>query len=115
MNRRHLNQGRLARVSSFASADFVAWIEGKLEQHGVAKIVPNQDTLMLAYRPSVASRYVASRLQSAIHDAQRHIAEASVPDDLVTLVAAGLRGDPTQSWDEVVQRLAIQRVGPDEG
>jgi hypothetical protein len=106
---------RRVELNAFASADFVAWIEQKLERHGVAKVVPDEDALTLAYRRSVASRYVASRLQSAIHEAQRHAAEAPVPDDLADLVALGLRGDPTQSWDEVVQRLAIQRVGPDEG
>jgi hypothetical protein len=35
-----------------------------------------------------------------------------VPDDLADLVAAGLRSDRAQSWDEVVQRLAMQRVDP---
>jgi hypothetical protein len=106
---------RRVELNAFASADFVAWIERKLEQHGVAKIVPHQDALTLAYRRSVASRYVASRLQSAIHEAQRHAAEAPVPDDLAALVVAGLRGDPAQSWDDVIQRLAMRRVGPDEG
>jgi hypothetical protein len=38
-----------------------------------------------------------------------------VPDDLTALVAAGLRGDRARSWDDVVQQLAMQRVGPDEG
>jgi hypothetical protein len=106
---------RRVELNAFASADFVAWIERKLEQHGVAKVVPDQDTLMLAYRRAVAARYVNSRLQSAIHEAQRQAAEAPVPDDLADLVALGLRGDLTQSWDEVVQRLAMQRVAPDEG
>jgi hypothetical protein len=106
---------RRVELNAFASADFVAWIERKLEQHGVAKIVPDQDTLMLAYRRAVASRYVASRLQSAIEEAQRQAAEAPVPDDLAALVTAGLRGGPAQSWDEVVQRLATERVGPDDG
>ena len=106
---------RRVELNAFASADFVAWIERKLEQHGVAKIVPDEDALTLAYRRSVASRYVASRLQSAIHEAQRYAADASVPDDLATLVAAGLRGDRAQSWDDVIQRLAMQRVGPDQG
>jgi DNA topoisomerase VI subunit B len=59
-------------------------------------------------------RYVASRLQSAIHEAQRHAAEAPVPDDLATMVAAGLGSDPSQAWDEVVQRLAAQPASPDE-
>ena len=106
---------RRAELNAFASADFVAWIERKLEQHGVAKIVPDQDALALAYRRSVASRYLALRLQSTIHEAQRHAAEAPVPVDLATLVAAGLRDSRAQSWDEVVHQLTMRRVGPDEG
>jgi hypothetical protein len=108
-------RSRRVELNAFASADFVAWIERKLEQHGVAKIVPDQDTLTLAYRRAVAARYVASRLQSAVQDARQHAAEAPVPDDLATLVAAGLRGDRAQSWDDVIQRIAMQRVAPDQG
>jgi hypothetical protein len=106
---------RRVELNAFASADFIAWIKRKLERQGVAKIVPDQSALALAYRRSVASRYVASRLQSSIGEAQRHAAAALVPDDLATLVAAGLRDDRTQSWDEVIQRLAMQRAGPGSG
>jgi hypothetical protein len=107
-------QTRRVELNAFASADFVAWIERKLEQQGVAKIVPDRHALTLAYRRSVASRYIASRLRSTIYKAQRHAAEAPVPDDLATLVAAGLRDDRAQSWDQVVQRLTMRRAGPDE-
>ena len=81
----------------------------------MAKIVPDQDALTLAYRRAVAARYVASRLQSTIQEAQRHAAEAPVPDDFAALVAAGLRGDPAQAWDDVIQRLAMQSGGLDHG
>jgi hypothetical protein len=105
---------RRVELNAFASADLVAWIERKLKQHGVVKIVPDETALTLAWRTSVASRHVASQLRSAIQEARRHAAEALVPADLATLVAAGLRDDPTQSWDEVVQRLAAQRADTEE-
>jgi hypothetical protein len=105
---------RRVELNAFASADFIAWIERKLEQHGVTKIVPDEAALTLAYRRSVASRYTASRLRSTIQEAQRHAAEALVPDDLAKLVAAALCGERAQSWDEVIQRLATQRVGPNQ-
>jgi hypothetical protein len=105
---------RRVELNAFASADFIAWIERKLGQHGVAKVVPDHAALMLAYRRSVAGRYVASRLQSTIQEAHRQAAGAHVPDDLATLVAAGLQDDRARSWDDVVQQLAAQRFGPDE-
>jgi hypothetical protein len=105
---------RRVELNAFASADFVAWIERKLEQHGITKVLPDHDFLTLAYRRSVAFRYVASRLRSTIQEAQLHAAEAPVPDDLAALVAAALRGDRAQSWDEVVQRLAMPRVDRNE-
>ena len=57
-------RSRRVELNAFASADFVAWIERKLEQHGVVKVVPDQDTLMLAWRRSIASGYVASRCRA---------------------------------------------------
>jgi hypothetical protein len=84
---------RRVELNAFASVDFVVWIERKLEQHGVVKIAPDQEALTLAYHRSVAFRYVASRLRSAINEAQRQAAEAPVPDDLAELVTAVLRDD----------------------
>lgn len=100
---------RRVELNAFASADFVAWIERKLQQQGVAKIVPDEDALALAYRRSVASRYVASRHQSTIEEARRHAAAAPTPDDLAALVAAGLRNDPTRSWDHVVRQIVVEQ------
>lgn len=108
-------RARRVELNAFASADFIAWIERKLDQHGVLKVVPDETALALAWRRSIASRYVASRLQGAVNEAQRHAAGAPVPDDLAMRVAAGLRRDPAQSWDEVVQRLAAQGTDSDEG
>ena len=104
-------RNRRVELNAFASADFIAWIERKLAQHGVVKVLPDEGALTLAWRRSVASGHVASRIESAVQEAQRHAAEAPVPDDLATLVAAGLQADPTQSWDDVIQRLAMQHGG----
>jgi hypothetical protein len=106
---------RRVELNAFASADFIAWIERKLEQQGVIKIVPDESALVTAWRRSVAARHVASQLRSAIQEAQQHAAEAPVPDDLATLVAAGLQADRTESWDHVVRQLAVQRAGTGEG
>jgi len=80
-------------------------------QHLTEEVLPDEGALTLAWRRSVASRHVASRIESAIQEAQQHAAEAPVPDDLAPLVAAGLQADPTQSWDDLVQRLAMQHGG----
>jgi hypothetical protein len=106
---------RRVELNAFASGDFVNWIESKLEQHGVAKIVPEESALTVAYRRSIASRYVAAELKPMVDEARLHAAKAPVPDDLAAQVAARLRRDPTQSWDDVVESLARRFAGPDEG
>ena len=98
---------RRVELNAFASADFVAWIERKLEQHGVAKIVPDREALTIAYRRGLAWDYVAPRLREAMEAAQQHADGATVRDDLGALVAERMRKDGALSWDEVIRQLAL--------
>jgi hypothetical protein len=100
---------RRVELNAFASADFIAWIERKLEQHGITKVLPDHDILTLAYRRGIASDYIACRLRGAIEEARQHAAEAPVPDDLASRVADRMRADRARSWDEVVRQLVLQQ------
>ncbi|MDF2765302.1 MAG: ATPase/topoisomerase-primase protein [Rhodospirillales bacterium] len=99
---------RRVELNAFASADFVAWIERKLGQHGITKVLPDNDSLTLAYRRGIASDYIAFRLRGAIEEARQHAADAPAPDDLASRVADGMRADPARSWDELVWQLVLE-------
>ena len=99
---------RRVELNAFASADFVTWIERKLEQHGAMKVLPDDACLNQAYRRGIASEYIALRLRGAIEEAEQHAADAPVPDDLASRVADGMRADRARSWDEVVRQLVLE-------
>jgi hypothetical protein len=99
---------RRVELNAFASADFVAWIERKLEQNGITKVLPDRASLTLAYRRGIASDYIAFRLRGAIEEARQHAADAAVPDDLASRVADRMRADRASSWDDVVRQLVVE-------
>jgi hypothetical protein len=101
---------RRVELNAFASAPFIAWIERKLEQHGVAKLLPDPECLALAYRRGVASAYVRSRFDAIVEAAQDHAGEATVPDNLGALVAERMRTDHALAWDDVVRQLVLERA-----
>jgi hypothetical protein len=92
-------------LNAFASDEFVAWLERKLEQHGIAKVVPDGDAL--------AAVYLRMRKQAAVQD---HIDDLlgkledepapPVPDDLVARIREKLSELPELSWDAVLRDLA---------
>jgi hypothetical protein len=45
-----LLQGQRVELNALASDELVAFIERKLAQHGIAKVIPDQDTLANGYR-----------------------------------------------------------------
>ena len=48
--------GRRVELNALTSDQLVAFLEGKLRQHGVGKVVPDRETLDAAYRRAVLPR-----------------------------------------------------------
>jgi DNA topoisomerase VI subunit B len=97
-------EGERVELNAMNSVQFIRWLEDKLVAVGVRKVVPDQDTLAIAYRRMVR----LSRVQHAIDTA---IAGLS-PDDAIA-VPAHLRQQlratidgTAQPWDEALWQLA---------
>jgi hypothetical protein len=81
---------------------FIMWLEGKLNEHGVEKIIPDGDTLAAAYRR--AQRI--ARIQTLIDETARaDDVNIPVPDDLADRVQQILKTHPTLSWGEALLTL----------
>jgi hypothetical protein len=95
---------RRVELNAFPSDKLIAWIEGKLEEHGIKKVVPDEETLADAYLR--VRRQV--RIQTKINEIlENEVEEPSVdvPDDLLARVTDALDGFPATSWDEAVRDL----------
>ncbi len=110
-------------LNAFASDDLVEWIEGKLEEHGVSKVIPDEDYLIEAYRRAFRQAVVQQKIDDALNDmGDSDEEDIEIPDNLESLrteVEDRLSEDTATTWDSIVQDLAVQNfedgdVGDDE-
>ncbi len=55
--------GQRVELNAFASDDFIKWIESKLDEQGIKKIVPDDDTLKDAYARAVKVAIINDTIQ----------------------------------------------------
>jgi hypothetical protein len=99
-------------LNAMPSDVFVAFLEAKLAEHKVRKVVPDADTLVHHAR-RVIVRELTNRALLEMQDAAATAAAAiALPADLEEQVAAMLAADPGIPWDIAVARIA-RRACPD--
>jgi hypothetical protein len=102
-------------LNAFASDDFVAWIEAKLDEQGVTKIVPDNDCLATAYRRATQQALVQKKIDEVVDDiVNLDDEEASIPEDLRKKVDDRIREDTTVTWDSIVREIAIDNLDDEE-
>src|SRR5262249_54662445 len=77
-------RGRRVELNAFTSDQFLSWIEGKLNELGIVKLLPDKETLDLAYR-----RTLEQQLLSRVMERGRERVSAAVAG--LDLSGAGLR------------------------
>ncbi len=92
-------------LNSMTSDQLVAFVERKLKQHGIKKVVPSKDKLAQAYRlfarSHAAEKIVRRELRKLNNDAAM-----PVPRDLTKRVRECLAQRPEVRWDTAVQEIA---------
>jgi DNA topoisomerase VI subunit B len=109
--------GDRVELNAMTSDQFVVWLEGKLDEVGVTKVVPDRDTLAHAYRRAVRRLLV----QEAIDEAVARVkamddAEIPVAENLEEQIRDTLDDDSAKSWDQVLWDLvspADEEAAPD--
>jgi hypothetical protein len=105
--------GQRVELNAMTSDQFIAWLEEKLGEAGVQKLVPDQATLENAYRRAVRQK----RVQEAVEEALSYIDDEEaipLPDDLEARVREELDGS-AKSWDQVLWDLvADDEIEADE-
>jgi hypothetical protein len=92
-------------LNAFASDQLIDWIEWKLQEHGVAKVVPDSETLADAYRRMRRQALVQARIDAVV--AGLGVADGvTVPARLTERVTRRLADTPTARWDAVLRKIA---------
>jgi DNA topoisomerase VI subunit B len=91
-------------LNALDARSFVAFIEDKLEEHGLGKVTPDAVALGAAYATFVRANRIRARLGPEID--RLNAEPVDVPGDLAERVRDELTADRDASWDKVVATLA---------
>jgi hypothetical protein len=98
-------------LNAFTSDKLIAWIERKLVENGVKKLVPDDETLAAAYRRMSQQAILQERLDAIIDELDDE-GDLEVPDDLRGKIEECHAARPELSWDAIVKHVAGE--GDDE-
>lgn len=108
-------RGQRVELNAFASDEFITWIEKKLEANGVKKVIPDAETLEIAYRRAARIAFINNVIKKHAKDAADFGAKVKLPKGLNKAIAAHLKKHPADSWDEAIARqVAKLDPGGDE-
>ena len=102
-------EGQRVELNAMTSDEFVAFVERKLTEAGIAKVVPSKDQLETAYRVFARSERIRTIVEDAI--AADAGAEIAVPDDLEAQVRDFLAENPEVPWDDGVRHATENGTG----
>jgi hypothetical protein len=97
-------------LNAFSSDQLVEWIEGKLEEHGVKKVIPSDEVLLQAAR-GFARDAIAARHLKALGGQIAAELDGLELDNFRDEVVDALADTDELAWDEALKALVRQRVG----
>jgi DNA topoisomerase VI subunit B len=98
-------KGRRVELNAFTSDQFVEWLESKLKEHGVTKVIPDTATLEQAYRRAAGLKRCQAILERAVAEIGAYADNVEVPEDLAERVREQLAHAPGQAWDDAIEWL----------
>jgi hypothetical protein len=92
--------GRRVELNAFTNSQLLEWLEGKLREHGVEKVIPDDATLARDYRRKVGLREYQRLIEEAKPKAEEKARNAKVPKNLRQQIKRRLKEDPSLAWDD---------------
>ena len=108
--REFLRSNQRVELNAFASADFIEWIEGKLDKHGIKKLVPDGATIEAAYRRSLQAAIINSEVQALAADAEKRASKAKLPKGLVRRIKKAMAVGPPHPWDHELASIVKEEL-----
>jgi hypothetical protein len=107
-----VDEGQRVELNAFDSRGLVNWLESKLGQHGVKKVLPGREVLEEAYRREWARQFVRESARSAREIVQRDMHQIELPVLVRKRLAALLKKRPELPWDRALARICKKLCFP---
>ena len=91
-------------LNALASDELIDWLETKLQEHGITKVIPDADTLAGAYRRMRGQALVQDRINAVLSELGSDA--APVPRALAARIARWLNRNPALAWDAALRKIA---------
>jgi Histidine kinase-, DNA gyrase B-, and HSP90-like ATPase/Protein of unknown function C-terminus (DUF2399) len=109
-NRTH-TWGQRVELNAFTSEQFIGWLDGKLTEHGIEKVIPDADALTLQYRRAFARHAMNKKISEMEEQVRSTADEAAIPTGLADRVQDLIDDDPSMTWDAAVAEIAQDEPG----
>jgi hypothetical protein len=96
-------RGDRVELNAMTSDQFIAWLERKLADVGVKKVVPNRKALEKAYRRAVRQARVQQAIDATLEDLEEE-GDIPIPENLAEQIHDKLDAS-AKSWDQVLWDL----------
>jgi hypothetical protein len=111
----YLLSGRRVELNAFICEDMIEWIESKLEEHGIEKVIPDEATLEQAYRRSLKRKVINDGMAELEKQAALKADKCVMPESLRERVAEILEESPVLPWDDAISQIVDEEEGTDSG
>jgi DNA topoisomerase VI subunit B len=98
--------GQRVELNAFTSDAFIKWVEAKLGEHRIAKVIPDAKFLNQAYQRAAEAQYINLHNRQVVEDARLYASGLVVRTDLRRQVERRLLAAPEMSWDQAVGQIA---------
>jgi hypothetical protein len=92
--------GQRVELNAFTNSQLLEWLEAKLVEHGVEKVIPDDATLAQDYRRKVGLREYRRLIEEVKPKAEEKARNAKVPKNLRQQIKRRLKENPALAWDD---------------
>jgi hypothetical protein len=94
-------------LNAFTSPQFIEWLESKLTEHKIEKVIRDTATLKQAYRRAAGISKLRQMMRNAQKEVISYADSVEIPADLTERLKEQLAENPSISWDDAIEWLLV--------
>jgi hypothetical protein len=100
--------GQRVELNAMTSDQMVPWLERKIREAGIEKVIPPNEVIEAGYRQLLAQKKLHGVIKAAIPGIERQVQRLPLPSGLVKNVKARLKANPELPWDAALAAEAYE-------